>query len=76
MKNIKPILISVYVAIAVLTGIYGSIWGQYDYKGFAYNLGRGLIWPVVMFPSLGQIISGILIFAFVVGIMMFGKRES
>ncbi|MDO9178709.1 MAG: hypothetical protein Q7U16_10430 [Agitococcus sp.] len=74
MKNIKPILISVYVAIAVLTGIYGSIWGQYDYKGFAYNLGRGLIWPAVMFPSLGKAIGLLIIIGFIAFVTMFGKK--
>jgi len=39
--------------------------GDYDYKGFAYNLGRGLIWPAVWFPAFGKFLGGLFIIAFV-----------
>ena len=39
------IAIIVYLVIGLLFAIYGNFWGDYDYKGFAYNLGRGLVWP-------------------------------
>lgn len=74
MKEIKPLLIGGYIVIAILTGIYGSIWGYYDYKGLAYNLGRGLIWPAVWFPSVGKVITGIIIFGFVAYITLFTKK--
>ena len=64
MKEIKAMLIAAYVVIGILTGIYGSIWGQYDYKGLAYNMGRGLMWPVVMFPSFGQVVALVVIAVF------------
>ena len=73
MKEIKAMLIAAYVVIGILTGIYGSIWGQYDYKGLAYNMGRGLMWPVVMFPSLGQVVALVVIVAFIAAVTMFGK---
>lgn len=73
--KIKHILISIYVTIGILTGIYGSIWGQYDYKGVAYNLGRGMVWPVIMFPSLGQVVALIVIVGFIAAITLFGKRN-
>ena len=73
--KIKQMLITGYVAIAILFGLYGSIWGQYDYKGFFYNMGRGLIWPAIMFPSLGKVIALILILAMLIGLTLFGKRS-
>ncbi|MCB1659315.1 MAG: hypothetical protein KDI39_13925 [Pseudomonadales bacterium] len=73
MKEIKAMLIAAYVVIGILTGIYGSIWGQYDYKGLAYNMGRGLMWPVVMFPSLGQVVALVVIVVFIAAVTMFGK---
>jgi len=35
------------------------MWGRYAYKGFFYNLGQGLIWPAVVFPSLGKLIGAV-----------------
>ncbi len=73
--KIKHMLIAAYVAIGILAGIYGSIWGQYDYKGVAYNMGRGLFWPVVMFPSLGQVVGLVVIVGFVAAVISVGKRN-
>lgn len=75
MKQIKAWLIGGYVAIGILAGIYGSIWGQYDYKGVAYNMGRGLFWPVVMFPSLGQVVALVVIVGFIAAVTFFGKSN-
>lgn len=58
--SIKGILASLYIFLAVATTLYGSIWGDYNYRGFAYNLGRGLVWPCVWFPTLGTIVGGII----------------
>ena len=60
MKNIKEALISFYVLIAILVCTYGTFFGDYAHKGVAYNLGRSLIWPAVIFPSLGHAIGGVL----------------
>lgn len=75
MKQIKPLLITAYLVIAVLSAIYGSLWGAYDYKGFAYNLGRGLVWPVIMFPSLGKLISLLVIIGLLTLVTVFRKGE-
>jgi hypothetical protein len=72
--KLKQMLITAYVGIGILFGLYGSIWGQYDYKGFFYNMGRGLIWPVIVFPSLGQILALIIILGVLVGLTLFGKK--
>lgn len=58
--SIKGTIASVYVFLGLVTTIYGSIWGDYSYKGFAYNLGAGLVWPCVWFPTLGKIVGGII----------------
>lgn len=68
------IAIIVYLVVGLLFAIYGNFWGDYDYKGFAYNLGRGLVWPTIIFPSLGKVIGGIIIIAFVGYIALFSKK--
>ena len=49
-----------YVVMGVLVTLFGGAEG----RGFAYNLGRGLIWPAVVFPGLGKFLGGLLIVAF------------
>ena len=60
-SNITTGLISVYLVIGFFFAVYQHFWGQYNYKSFAYNIGQGLVWPAVMFPTVGKIIGGILI---------------
>jgi predicted membrane-bound spermidine synthase len=43
------------------------------YRSFAYNLGRGLIWPVILLPVLGKIIGAIIIVAVVLTLLAFIK---
>jgi membrane-bound ClpP family serine protease len=69
------IIITAYVVIAILFGIYGSLFGDYDYRGFMYNLGRGLVWPTIIFPSLGKIIGGIILLAVIGGALIFSKKQ-
>lgn len=58
----KAKLISAYLAIAVLFALYGWMFGSNSYKGFAYNLGTGIVWPVMLFPGLGKVLgAGILV---------------
>ncbi|ENX07033.1 hypothetical protein F4U02_12065 [Acinetobacter haemolyticus] len=64
-SNIKTGLISAYFVIGFFFAIYQHFWGQYSYKSFAYNIGQGLVWPAVMFPTVGKIIGGILILCLV-----------
>lgn len=60
-SQIKVWIIGVYAVIGFLFAIYQHFWGYYNYKSFAYNLGQGLFWPAVMFPSMGKVIGGVLI---------------
>lgn len=61
----RYILFVGYMIISFLYSLYGYFFTFYGYKGFAYNLGRGLVWPFVMFPSLGEIVGGIIILAII-----------
>jgi hypothetical protein len=61
----KKILILFYVVMIIGFAIYGANWGDYAYKGFFYNLGRSLIWPAIIFPSIGQAIGTMLILGLV-----------
>jgi len=55
--------------------IYLSNWGALAFKGAAYSLGRALIWPVVVFPSLGQLIGGVIIVGLVLFATFFVRRR-
>lgn len=63
--GIKGKIISFYLLIAIGTSIYTSIWGDLAFKGAAYNIGRSIVWPVILFPSLGAVVGGVLIVVFV-----------
>ena len=64
-SNIKTGLISVYLVIGFFFAIYQHFWGQYNCKSFGYNIGQGLVWPAVMFLTVGKIVGGILILCLV-----------
>ena len=52
-ENIKAWAIGGYFIIGFFFTVYQNFWGQYSYKSFAYHIGRGIVWPAVMFPSVG-----------------------
>ena len=60
-SDVKAGLISIYLVIGFFFAVYQHFWGQYSYKSFMYNIGQGLVWPDVMFPSVGKFIGGVLI---------------
>lgn len=72
----KGYFVGGYVALIFVFWIYLSNWGALAYKGAAYNLGRALIWPVVIFPSLGQIIGGIVIIGLVLLVTIFARKRA
>ena len=63
----------VYLGIAVLFALYGSLWGETQYQGFFYNLGRGLVWPVLLFPALGKVVAGVLLLVVIVAVLVLVK---
>ena len=62
---------SIYLGIALLFAIYESFWGPESYKGFFFNLGKSLIWPVILIPGLGKVIGAILLLIIIVAILIF-----
>lgn len=68
--KVKGILIGFYVFMIFCVAIYGTFWGDFSYKGFFYNLGRGIVWPLVIFPGLGKLVGGALLLLIVSAIMM------
>lgn len=67
------VVIGVYVLLIFIFAIYGNWWGDYAYKGFAYNLGRSLVWPTILFPGMGKAIGGLLI-VFFVGLLLLKRN--
>ena len=71
----KPFIISIYCVLALITTIYQAVWGTQAWRGLAYAIGQGLVWPAVWFPSLGSIIGGliwiiIIVFLLILGLFM------
>jgi len=58
--SLKAKILIGYLLIGLCFGIYAANWGDLAYKGLAYNLGGGLVWPVMLFPGLGKIIGGLI----------------
>lgn len=55
------LILVAYVALIVVFATYGAWWGDYAFKGFWFNFGRALIWPVTFLPSLGELIAAVLL---------------
>jgi hypothetical protein len=68
--SITSWLIRGYFIIGLLFALYQNYWGSQSYKSFAYHLRQGVIWPAVMFPSVGKFIGGVLILLIVGGLLL------
>lgn len=68
-------LIGLYGATVLIAAIYFDIWGQYAYKGFFANLGRAVVWPAIMFPSFGKLLSGLIWMAVIGGVLVLNRRR-
>lgn len=66
----KHIVIAIYFGIALLFGLYQWKFGDNGYRGLAYNLGRGLVWPFALFPTLGSWVGAIILVIFVALVVM------
>ena len=64
--KLKHILLLGYVLIGLGYAIYAANWGEEAFRGFAFNLGKGTVWPLVIFPGLGKIV-GAFILLIVIG---------
>ena len=74
--TLKKKIFLAYFSIAFLFSIYGWLFGAFKYRGFFYNLGKGIVWPVTIFPALGEIIGAIIIVAVVVAVLIFGNKSN
>ncbi|WP_024889811.1 hypothetical protein [Luteimonas huabeiensis] len=56
-----------YVVLILPFWIYLANWGASAYRGAAYNLGRAVFWPGVLWPALGQMVGGVI----VIGLLLY-----
>jgi len=70
--NVKKLAV-IYFIIAIIFAFYGNWWGDDAYRGFAYNLGKSIVWPAIVFPSLGKILGGVVLLG-VLGLVLASKR--
>ena len=45
-------IFAVYIVIALLTSFYQVEYGPKAYRGYAFNLGRSVMWPVLLIEAL------------------------
>lgn len=69
-------LAGLYGASVLVAAICFANWGQYAYKGFAYNVGRALVWPAIVFPTFGAIVSGLMWLLVIVAILLLVRRQA
>ncbi|QLX96717.1 hypothetical protein [Enterobacter sp. RHBSTW-00593] len=68
----RRFIISIYCVLALITAIYQAVWGTQGWRGLAYAIGQGLVWPAVWFPSLGSIIGGLIWITIIVFLLILG----
>ena len=68
-------LIGLYGVTVLIAAICFNFWGQYAYKGFFYNFGQGLVWPAVVFHSVGKALGGLIMLVVIGGLLAFGNRR-
>lgn len=68
-------LIGLYGVSVLIAAICFDIWGRYAYKGFFFNLGQGLVWPAVVFPSVGKLLGGLIWLIVIVGVLALAQRR-
>lgn len=71
----KQKIITGYALIAIIYTLYSWIWGAYSYRGFAYNLGRGICWPATILPGLGHLIGGLIWIIAIVAILFLTSKN-
>lgn len=63
----------IYAALIGVFALYGTWFGDNAYRGFGYNLGRAIVWPTILFPSLGAVIGGLLLIVFIGALTLFKR---
>lgn len=59
--KVSHVLLGLYVLIGLFVAVYGAFFGDQSFRGLPWHLGRGLIWPAVVFPGLGKAVGGTLL---------------
>lgn len=70
----KVKIIVTYLIIGLFVALYTWLFGDTAHKSFMYNLGGGLVWPAVMFPSLGKAIGGLILAGFIGYVVLNNRR--
>lgn len=68
--QVKHKIITGYLIIALLFGMYGTFFGEHSQRGFFFNIGKGLVWPAIMFPSLGLAFGSIIMVGVVILVLI------
>ncbi|WAH55846.1 hypothetical protein LZ023_22745 [Pseudomonas silvicola] len=71
--TLKGKIISGYLVIGLIYALYSWLFSAYSHASFAYNLGRGLIWPAAMFPAFGAFL-GMIVLVVVIGAIHLNRR--
>lgn len=69
-------LVGLYGASVFIAAICFANWGQYAYKGFFYNVGRALVWPAIVFPSFGGIVTAMMWLVVIVAILLLVRKQA
>lgn len=51
----KGALLGLYFGIAFVCSVFYWIFGEYGYRGYFYNLGQAIVWPVTLFKSYPEV---------------------
>lgn len=51
----KQGLIGGYLAIAFVCSIFMWLFGEHSYRGYPYNMGKAIVWPISIFKSYPEI---------------------
>ena len=70
--SITSLLIGIYAVIGLGFALYKQFFGH-DFHNFAYHIGQGIVWPAVMFPSVGKAIGAMVMLA-VIGFLALKPR--
>lgn len=68
--TLKQKLVTGYVVVAFIFAFYAVNFGPFQHKSFAYNLGRGIVWPFTIFPTMGIVLSVIVIGVYAAFVLM------
>ena len=68
-------LVGLYGVTVLLAVTYFEIWGQTAHRSFFANLGRAVVWPAIMFPSFGKLLSGLIWLAVIIALLLLVRRQ-